>query len=40
MGYAKIIGHLTITISIKKDEDVNDYPDWDSAVDMDEGRWN
>ena len=29
-----------MTIPTKKDEDGNDIPDWDNAVDLDEGRWN
>jgi len=40
MGYLKVIGRLTMTIPTKKDEDGNDIPDWDNAVDLDEGRWN
>lgn len=40
MGYLKVIGRLTMTIPAKKDENGNHYPDWDGAVDLDEGRWN
>ena len=40
MGYLKVIGRLTMTIPAKQDEDGNYYPDWDGAVDLDEGRWN
>jgi len=40
MGYLKVIGRLTLMVPNKKDEDGNHYPDWDNAVDLDEGRWN
>jgi len=40
MGYLKVIGRLTMTIPANKDEDGNITPDWDNAVDLDEGRWN
>jgi len=29
-----------MTIPAKKSQDGNHYPDWDNAVDFDEGRWN
>ncbi len=39
MGYLRVIGRLTMTVPSKQDEDGNHYPDWDNAVDLDEGRW-
>ena len=40
MGYLKVIGRLTSMVPANKDEDGNITPDWDNAVDLDEGRWN
>jgi len=40
MGYLKVISRLTMTIPTIQDENGDDYPNWDNAVDWDEGRWN
>ena len=40
MGYLKVVGRLTMKVPTKIDEDGKHSPDWDNAVDLDEGRWN